>query len=85
MENAQKEDMTYKADNRENMDFKTSEARRRANKKYANSRWRPNIFIDKDLQPEIEERIKDLGLESFNKYVLKLIQLDIEKGLLDWE
>ena len=75
VENAQKE----------NTEYKTSEAQRIATKKYANSKWRPNIFIDKDLQPKIEDRIKELGLESFNKYVLKLIRLDLEKGLLDWE
>jgi len=58
---------------------KTSEAQLRASLKYANSKWRPNVFIDKDIQPEIETRIAELGYKSFNEYVIALINQDIKR------
>lgn len=64
----------------ENVQKKTSEARLRANKKYSNSKWRPNIYIDKDKQEPIEQWIADHGYKSFNEYVCALIDRDMGMG-----
>lgn len=56
---------------------KSTDAQIRATKKYSNSKWRPNIYIDKDLQPEIEKHFRNKGYDSFNKYVVDLVLNDI--------
>lgn len=61
---------------------KTSDAQLRASRKYANSKWRPSIFIDKTIQPEIENRIAELGYKSFNEYVIALINQDMENKFM---
>ena len=61
----------------ENAQKKTSEARLRANKKYSNSKWRPNVYIDKDKQELIERWIAEHGYKSFNEYVCALIDKDM--------
>lgn len=63
-------------------EYKYSEARIRANQKYANSKWRPNIFIDKELQPNIEKHFKEKGYKSFNEYVIALVLADM--GIEKW-
>ncbi len=63
----------------ENAQKKTSEARLRAAKKYSNSKWRPNVYMDKDRKSQIENRIAELGYKSFNEYVTALIDEDIQK------
>ena len=69
----------------ENVQKKTSEARLRANKKYSNSKWRPNIYIDKDKQEPIEQWITEQGYKSFNEYVCALIDRDMGMGGADQE
>ena len=64
---------------------KTSDAQLRASLKYANSKWRPNIFIDKDKQAPIEQWIADHGYKSFNEYVCALIDRDMGMGGDDQE
>ena len=61
----------------DNAQKKTSEARLRANKKYSNSKWRPNVYIDKDRQEAIEAWIAEHGYKSFNEYVCALIDRDM--------
>ena len=56
---------------------KTSDAQLRASLKYANSKWRPNVFIDKDKQESIETWIAEHGYKSFNEYVCALIDRDM--------
>lgn len=56
---------------------KVSDAQKKAVKKYANSKWRPNIFIDKDKQEAIEQWIAEHGYKSFNEYVCSLIEKDM--------
>lgn len=56
---------------------KVSEAQKKAVKKYANSKWRPNVFIDKDKQEAIEAWIAEHGYKSFNEYVCRLIDKDM--------
>lgn len=58
-------------------EYKYSEARIKANQKYANSKWRPNIFLDKALQPDIESHYKSKGYKSFNEYVTALVIADM--------
>lgn len=62
----------------QNAQKKTTEAQIRANKKYSNSKWRPNIYIDKDLQPEIERHFKEKGYDTFNQYVVDLVMKDMK-------
>lgn len=58
---------------------KTSDAQLRASLKYANSKWRPNIFIDADKRELIERWFMDKGYKSFNEYVITLIDKDMGK------
>ena len=58
---------------------RTSDAHNRASKKYANSKYRPNVFIDKERQEQIEEHFKSKGYKSFNEYVCALIDEDMKK------
>ena len=58
---------------------KTSKAQLKANLKYANSKYRPNIYIDKDRQADIERHFKGKGYKSFNEYVIVLIDDDMNK------
>ena len=59
---------------------KVSEAQKKAVKKYANSKWRPNVFIDKDKQESIERWFTDHGYKSFNEYICTLIDKDMKDG-----
>lgn len=56
---------------------KTSDARKKANKKYSNSQWRPNIYINPENRYTIEKHYQSLGYDSFNQYVKHLINEDI--------
>ena len=58
---------------------KTSEAQIRAVKKYANSKYRPNVFIDADKREDIEKHFANKGYKSFNEYVIALINEDMKK------
>ncbi len=58
---------------------KISDAQKKAVKKYANSKWRPNIFIDTDKREPIERWYTGKGYKSFNEYVCDLIDQDMEK------
>ena len=62
-----------------NVQKKTSEARLRASKKYSNSKWRPNIYIDTDKREPIERWYTEKGYKSFNEYVCDLIVQDMGK------
>lgn len=57
---------------------KTSEARLRASKKYSNSKWRPNIYLDMNKREPIERWFTGKGYRSFNEYVIALIDQDIK-------
>ncbi len=46
---------------------------------YKNKKWRPGVFINKDRQSDIENRIAELGYKSFNEYVIALINQDMGK------
>lgn len=56
---------------------KTSEAQLRANKKYSNSKWRPNIYLNMENREDIEKHFKNKGFKSFNEYVIDLIDQDM--------
>lgn len=56
---------------------KVSEAQKKAVKKYANSKWRPNIFISADKRESIEKWFAAKGYKSFNEYVCSLIDKDM--------
>ena len=60
----------------ENAQKKVSEAQLKATKKYANSKWRPNIFIDADKREIIENWLKDNGYKSINEYLLYCLVKD---------
>lgn len=55
---------------------KTSDAQLRASLNYANSKWRPNIFLNKAKKEDIEKHYREIGLNSFNEYVMYLIEKD---------
>lgn len=59
---------------------KTSEAHIRATNKYANSKWRPNIFIEATKRKDIENHFASRGFRSFNEYVIYLINQDMSNG-----
>lgn len=65
-------------ENAQEKNRKSTDAQIKAKIKYANSKWRPNVFIDKGKQPEIENRIAELGYKSFNEYVAALIDQDMK-------
>lgn len=56
---------------------KETEAQKRASRKYKNSKWRPNIFIDADKRESIERWFTRKGYKSFNEYVISLIDEDM--------
>ena len=51
---------------------KETEAQKRASRKYKNSKWRPNIFIDADKRESIERWFTDKGRWSFNKCCINI-------------
>ena len=57
---------------------KTSEAHNRASLKYANSKYRPNVFINKERQTDIEKHFKSKGYKTFNEYIIALINEDMK-------
>lgn len=58
---------------------KSTEAQIRATKKYSNSKWRPNVYLNMDKREDIEKHFKDKGYKSFNEYVIALIDEDMSK------
>ena len=56
---------------------RTSEAQLRANKKYSNSKWRPNVYLNMDTREDIEKHFASKGFKSFNEYVINLINQDM--------
>lgn len=61
---------------------KETEAQKRASRKYKNSKYRPNVFIDMDKRPAIEKHIELLGYKSFNEYITALIEFDMSEHAL---
>lgn len=58
---------------------KETEAQKRASRKYKNSKYRPNVFIDADKRESIERWFTAKGYRSFNEYVCALINEDMRK------
>ena len=58
---------------------KSTDAQKKASRKYENSKWRPSVFLDKALQPDIENHYKSKGYKSFNEYVTALVIADMIK------
>ena len=56
---------------------KETEAQKRASRKYKNSKYRPNVFIDADKRESIERWFTGKGYKSFNEYVIALIDEDM--------
>lgn len=71
--------MNLRGDFVETAQKKTSEARLRASKKYSNSKWRPNIYINANKRESIERWFTEKGYRSFNEYVCALIDEDMKK------
>ena len=65
MDNAQKK-----------QEYKYTDARIKANRKYANSKWRPNVFIDTDKRKVIEKWLNEHGYKSLNEYVTDCLKRD---------
>lgn len=57
---------------------KETEAQKRASRKYKNSKYRPNVFIDADKRELIERWFTSKGYKSFNEYVIALIDEDMK-------
>ncbi len=47
---------------------------------YKNKKWRPSIFIDADKRESIERRFTGKGCQSFNEYVIALIDEDMKQS-----
>lgn len=62
---------------------KETEAQKRASRKYKNSKYRPNVFIDADKRESIEKWFAERGYKSFNEYVIALINEDMGKDKAD--
>lgn len=58
---------------------KLSEAQKKAHKKYSNSKWRPNVYIDPNKRELIEKWFTAKGHRSFNEYVIALINKDMDQ------
>lgn len=58
---------------------KSTQAQIRATKKYSNSKWRPNIYINMDKREDIEKHFINKGYKSFNEYVIALIDEDMKE------
>lgn len=58
---------------------RTSEAQLRANKKYSNSKWRPNVYLNMEDREHIEKHFASKGYKSFNEYVIALVDADMSK------
>lgn len=58
---------------------KSTDAQIRATKKYSNSKWRPNVYLDMDKRERIENHFRSKGHKSFNEYVIALINDDMNK------
>ena len=72
--------VNYAQKNRgENMEVKkkSTDAQIRATKKYSNSKWRPNIYLDMNRRKEIEEHFRNKGHKTFNEYIIALIDKDM--------
>lgn len=63
-------------ENAHKKEYKYTEARIKANQKYANSRWRPNIFIDAEYRDSIEAWLNEHGYKSINAYLLDCLKKD---------
>lgn len=55
---------------------KTTDAQLKATKKYANSKYRPNVYLPKDKQEEIEIHFNEKGCKTFNEYIISLLKND---------
>lgn len=62
---------------------KETEAQKRASRKYKNSKYRPNVFIDADKRESIERWFTGKGYKSFNEYVCALIDEDMRRDIPD--
>lgn len=60
--------------------MKETEAQKRASRKYKNSKYRPNVFIDADKRESIERWFTGKGYRSFNEYVCDLIDEDMKNN-----
>lgn len=71
--------MNFRGDFVENEQIgkKETEAQKRASRKYKNSKYRPNVFIDADKRESIERWFTGKGYKSFNEYVCALIDEDM--------
>ena len=65
--------------------MKESESQKRATRNYIQGQWRPSMYIDKTLQPDIEKHFKSKGYSSFNEYVYALVLDDMKKDSVSVE
>lgn len=61
----------------ENNQKKVTDAQLRASKKYANSKYRPNVYMAKEMETVVLKRIDELGYKSFNEYACALVEYDL--------
>lgn len=59
--------------------MRETEAQKKATRNYIAKQYRPSVYIDKELQTDIENHFKDKGYKSFNEYVNALIDEDMKK------
>lgn len=59
--------------------MRESESQKKATRKYIKGQWRPSMYIDKELQPDIEKHYKEKGYKSFNEYIIALVKKDMNK------
>ena len=69
----------YVAQKKEGYNMRKSESQKKATRKYIKGQWRPSMYIDKELQPDIEKHFKEKGYKTFNEYVNALVSEDMSK------
>lgn len=44
---------------------------------YKKSKYRPSVFLEKDKEPAVLDRVVELGYRSANEYICALIDYDL--------
>ena len=60
--------------------MRETEAQKKATRNYIAKQYRPSVYIDKELQTDIEKHFKEKGYKTFNEYVNALVFDDMSKG-----
>ena len=54
-----------------------SDAGKKADLKYKNSKWRPNVMIEKEKRVFVENYYHERGFSSFNEWVNDIVEKEV--------